>query len=227
MAPKIGTHIYLDIETIPLPEERRAFAKPTEDTIKFGNTKDPVKRADKIKQVTDEWEGTCALSAHLGQIALIGVAIDDGDPYVLGPNDDQTWDEPSIIEAFGDLVSQYHSTHMDRLIGHNINKFDLPFIFRRAMILGISMGDTFTGEMILSLYKRTFFVDTMELWACGEGGVYISLLNLCGAFGIQAKTSPIKSAGFYKHWEKDRQGCIDKCLDDVADTRSVAQQMGY
>ena len=39
-----------DIETIPLPVEQRAFAKPTEDSVKYGNAKKPEKRQEIFEQ---------------------------------------------------------------------------------------------------------------------------------------------------------------------------------
>ena len=40
--------IFLDIETGPLPVSRREFLRPSPDTIKTGNLKDPAKIAAKV-----------------------------------------------------------------------------------------------------------------------------------------------------------------------------------
>ena len=43
--------LYFDIETIALPVERREFMRPSADTVKLGNIKDPEKIKSKIADI--------------------------------------------------------------------------------------------------------------------------------------------------------------------------------
>jgi hypothetical protein len=83
-------NIYLDIETVALPVEKRAGGKPDVGDIKLGNLKDPAKIAAKIAETMAEWEAGdgCALRADEGRVALVGIAVDDG-PVVSICNEDE------------------------------------------------------------------------------------------------------------------------------------------
>lgn len=76
------------------------------------------------------------------------------------------WDEKYILEKFFELL--YKMPEYE-LAGHNIKAFDLPFIFRRAIINGIKPHDkvSFYGMKPWDIQVT----DTIELW---KNGWYIS-----------------------------------------------------
>ena len=73
--------IYLDIETIPLPVAEREFLRPSRDSIRLGNLKDPAKIEAKIAETVAAWERgeDAALDSLQARVALIGhAAVDPG-----------------------------------------------------------------------------------------------------------------------------------------------------
>ncbi len=158
----------IDIETIPVPEAERLFAKPEESTVKLGNTKDPDKRAAKVAGAVAAWEESCALHAHVGRVAL--VCISDGDRPTQAVHDD---DERVLLEnvfaTIGNLAidGDYTSMAHPILVGHNIRKFDAPFLVRRALILGVPVP----GWIITDLRKYRGEWKPYSAWKCSPKAV--------------------------------------------------------
>lgn len=213
----------IDIETIPLPVNQREFATPTEDSIKYGNLKDPEKKKAKYESAIAEWaDGPgCALKAELGQIACIGIKQDDIEATILNVNDAKS--ERQLLADFWKALK--HLNINDRIIGHNIKAFDIPFILRRSMVHGIQSKSMELLKEDLWSYKPKIIIDTMQLWQMGDKQTYISLKHLCGAFGITAKDSPVEAEKFYEWWAKDPDICMEYCKGDVDDTYSVYKAM--
>lgn len=212
--------LYLDIETIPLPPEDRVFFKPDYDSISFGNTKDPDKKQAKYEEAVAKWTegGRCALDELQGQVALAGMAADDGEySYVIG-------EERHIVGKMMDVLSRRGAI----IVGHNVY-FDLRFLVRRAMILGIEIPQHIIGEV--GAYKSQYIFDTMKVWQLGDRSKFVSLSALCHTFGIDVKS--IKSGDdyvsgdkFYKFWSIDKPACINYNKQDVLAVRELAKKMG-
>ena len=158
---------FFDIETLPdmRPGARDAFIKEARENIKppsdmtkeraldeLGIT-DPSARkytskdaalaqwckefgAAKADEVGDaNWRKT-AFDATKGHICCIGWAMDDNPPEA---DFIQTVaDEKDILRFFfSELHKSFDARRRPLFIGHNHVAFDLPFIFRRAVILGV------------------------------------------------------------------------------------------
>ena len=89
-------------------------------------------------------------------------------------------------------------------VGHNLVNFDLPFIYRRAVILGIQ------PPAFLPINPSPFneyVFDTMLQWAGSKGR--ISMQNLCEALGIPGKETDgdidgSKVTDFYQRSDRRR-----------------------
>lgn len=205
--------IFLDIETGPLPVSRREFLRPSPDTIKTGNLKDPAKIAAKIAEAEADFasgEGA-ALDAMSGRVLLVGMLVAD---VCVQIHDD---DESALLRRTWDLIQ---SNSPDRIVGHNLINFDARFLIRRSFVLGVGVPGNLFDD--LHRYLPDIWTDTMHLWGAGDRKSTISLANLCGALGIQSpKGGLITGATFASNWDS---GNRDACLKyNSADIEAVAQ----
>lgn len=211
-------NIYLDIETIPTQN-------PLHQTFVVENLKAPAnyKKPESIAEWIEENKQTAiektALDGTFGEIAVIGVAIDDQEPVKFYCQDWQCPDrEAVILQQFFDYLKEQGLSRqtLPQFIGHNITKFDDRFIFQRAVINGVKPSYTTT---------RNNTYDTMTEWA-GYGNT-VSLAKLCQVLGIEAKGDIDGS----KVWEYIQAGKInevaDYCVKDVERVRQVYKRMNF
>lgn len=221
--------VIFDIETGPLSsEEVLAFTDeyPAFDleSVKFGNTRDPVKKAEKIeadeaKHKADEAAyyanaiNRAALSPLTGKVLAIGMVV-DGETRILCSGD-----EAEDIAAFWKTIAP-HGAITHKVIGFNSNRFDIPFLARRSWKLGIDMPHTlFRGR-----YINERCIDLMDLWKCGDYQATIKLDHLARFLGCGAKTG--SGADFARLYEEDRDAAIAYLENDIRMTYDCAVRMG-
>ena len=192
--------IALDIETIPLPPEMREFTKPeakecpNPEDVKYGNIKDEAKKLAKYEAVcadvvaenakaVAEWErgDKAALKAITGSVALI-MFTDGSTMHVF---DTATQSEAEMLDDFWLTLEELRPS---TIIGHNLINFDMKFLVRRSMIVGVDVPERYIAPLF-DKYKQTLYVDTMQFWGLGEYNYMISLAKLCAVFGIAVKES--------------------------------------
>lgn len=204
--------IILDIETGPLPVSRREFLRPSPDSIKTGNLKDPAKIAAKLAEAQADFESGdgAALDAMSGRVLLVGMLI--GESCVQIHDDD----ESALLRRTWDLLE---SNRPDRIVGHNVIGFDARFLVRRSFALGVGVPGNLLDD--LHRYAPDIWTDTMHMWGAGDRKEMISLANLCGAMGIASpKGGHINGGNFALNWDA---GNRDACLDyNRADMEAVA-----
>lgn len=182
-------------------------------------------REEKAPEVAEQkWRKT-ALDGSLGEIVVIGVEyIGHGEPEAFYRNSDES--ESTLLSVFfEDMQSkmQYANIHGEQLrfIGHNLEAFDLRFLWQRAVINGIQPP----FNLQLSRYSDRLF-DTMTQWA--GHGKQISLDNLCKALNVPSPKSDIDGSMV---WDYVRDGRIlevsDYCMTDVTATRLCFQKMTF
>lgn len=204
--------IAFDIETIP---NSAMIEQLPEVEIKTGNLKDPAKIAEKIAEAKKEQIEKMALSPLYGRVCAF-VAIDDsGTLWKSCIQNESDEDEVNVIETL------FRTIAGKRAVSYNGNGFDLPFLYRRAVILGINPGEF--GLPVLSAMterKSKFHIDIMNAW-CGFGQ-FEKLDNLARAIlndqknDIDFKDFPelIKS-------EEGRDTILAYCAQDVALTMKL------
>jgi hypothetical protein len=211
-----------------------------EAAVKYGNTKDPAKRAEKLAEIKAAYEKTladegatreahkaefidrAALSALTCQIVAIGLKSEKGCKILAG-------DEVEIIKAFWKLYGNAVAGKR-RMIGHNILGFDLPVLVRRSYILGI---DVPPGLLVNGRFWSDTFCDTMQVWSCGNNQDRISLDTLSRVLGGQGKPDgedACTGATFAKLWlsgdpeqKKKAEGYL---IGDLDMTWHVAERLG-
>jgi len=144
------------------------------------NYKDPQKISEykeeaKVKAILDT-----ALNPTFGRIVSIAV-YDGAKPSAVNENE---MSEREMIEWALKKFSQFFATSIDGVIvGHNIVGFDLPFLYRRGVIVGAD------GDLLSLLPPPSYpawkvgnagFYDTMLAW----GRPYPKLKDLAASMGI-------------------------------------------
>ena len=105
-------------------------------------------------------------------------------------------------------------------IGHYITKFDLPFIWKRSVINGVT---TCKGVKWIDAKHGYNCYDTMTAWA-GYGNS-ISADNLSNILGLKGKTKGMDGSMVYDTWQTDPQKVIEYCHDDVDMVRRIHERL--
>lgn len=222
--------IVFDIETGPAENLAEIIPPFDSESVKLGNLKDPEKIAAKLAESERDWvadhEAKAGLSAIYGRVLAIGlhrVGDEENAVKVLGAG----CTEPELLMKFWDLFCWAENSKTP-LIGWNSNRFDVPFLVRRSIILGLFVPPglfSFTGG---SVRLSPIFIDLMQRWACGVYGDFQSLDGVARAMGIGAKNG--KATDFARLWlspsEDDRKQAVAYLENDVLLTLRVAQKMG-
>ena len=244
------SHVFIDIETLPDMRDgaRQAFIEAAKTDIKAPAThtkeqlaadlgitdKEKIKFtgkdslaamwAEKVgptkaEEIGDEaWRKT-SFDATQGQILMIGMALDGEDPVTYQGS------ERDILGAFYARLSEIHKSEnfgLPTFVGHNLIDFDLPFIYRRSVILGIQPQAIF--PIMPSRYSDRVY-DTMTQWA-GFGG-RIKLDLLARSLDVGSK-GDIDGSMVYDYYAAGRIDEIaEYCKSDVRMTRRVWERMTF
>jgi hypothetical protein len=181
-------------------------------------------RDEKLEETAiEQWRKTSFDGAR-GQVAVIGIAIDDREPMTFYSPD---WkdDEKHVLYAAFETIARAYTPSSDRrpvFVGHYITGFDLRFMFQRAVILGIK------PPSIIPFHARPWddaVFDTMTRWAGHSGSVKLDAL--CEALGIPGKNGMDGS----QVWDYVSAGRIeevaDYCAGDVRMTREAYRRMTF
>jgi hypothetical protein len=102
------------------------------------------------------------------------------------------------------------SIRKPNFVGHNIAKFDLPFIWKRSVINNVA---TCKAVKWIDARHGQNCYDTMIAWA--GFGKTISADNLCKILGVKGKTEGMDGSKVYDTWQTDPHKVIEYCHDDV------------
>ena len=240
-------YLYFDIETIPnqsesaLKQIQAEIEKEKEKIAAPGNYKDPekiaeflnLKRCELDRQADANWRKT-ALDGGSGHIAAICWAINDGE--VIGHR--LSWpvvnEREVIVEFFDSVTNAIGRSGGDfgrvrsspRVVGHNVAGFDLTFVWKRCVVLGIRPPDW------MPINPKPWadnVYDTMLQWS--GAGRYISMDKLCALMGIPGKGSELggEEIDGSKVWDFVLAGRIADveryCAADVERTRELHRRM--
>lgn len=153
-----------DIETIPDPH---AVAMMPAPDVKTGNLKDPEKIAAKIAEAKAAQVEKAALDPLTARVACVGFVGGDGlrVANLIGEETDES--ERSVIQWTFDRMSADDL----RLVTFNGLGFDLPMLYRRALILGVDPAHF--GAPPLSAWTKRYgndrHFDLMQIWTGGQG----------------------------------------------------------
>lgn len=234
-------NFYFDIETIPCrnADEVAAMRAAADERLATevkavrapSNYKDAAKieeyvMAAQSKLIADhdaacevEWLKT-SFDGGTGQICVIGWALDDGTPASIHCDGFSRDAEAHMLRGFFRHVEQLARERVT-WIGHNHVGFDLPFIWKRAMVLGVKPPFNFPRNP--KPWAENVF-DTMVQWDSQQraGG---SMDRLCRLLGIPGK-GDISGADVWPMVQSGRIEEVGKyCREDVERTRALHRRM--
>ena len=239
-------HIVIDIETVPVQQTEHRETIRDEQAEKLSaslaavkapaNYKDPAKIAEYVEaeraKLTAAHEATVeqtilntSFDGGYGQIVCIGWCIDDGMPQSMQVGDLSAEQERALLRDWFDEIRPMHTTSGLRpvLVGHNLVGFDLPFVWKRAMVHGIK------PPMWLPRDPKPWsdtVVDTMTYWAGARDR--ISLDKLCRVLGVPGKGDGPTGADVWPMVQAGRINDVaEYCRADVVRTRAVLKRMMF
>lgn len=207
--------VYFDIET--LPSDNECLLGRIHDNLKPPaniKKKESIDTwwAEKSYVVATQEMAKTSFNGGRGRVACISANI-NGETYSYGAS----LIERETIEVFFSSLPKSNVT----LVGHNITGFDIPFLTKRAICLGVKLPNKWVWPRKLSPYggnKGVF--DTMLDWDSNRDK-YTSLDELSNILGIAGKIdmdgSQVANAWAAGNYKK----VIDYCADDVELTRKI------
>jgi len=210
------TFVYFDIETIPCqkPEYLDQLRKDVTAPAQF-------KKPESIEAWLAENRESAALDALAktsfdggrGHVCTIAWAKDDGP--VLSFRADSIDREAEALTAFFSALDPYHS---ETLVGHYITGFDIPFLRKRAIVLGIEMPPNTTFPRDPKAWDKNVH-DTMYMWAGAKDR--IGMDELCEILGIPGK-GDFDGSMVAEAWANGEHDKIARyCASDVERTRAI------
>jgi len=201
------TYTYIDIET--LPDQSEGALERAKESIKIpANYKNPDTIAAYIEDnAQDAWEKT-ALDGWKGHVACI-VANDE--KWAIG----DVGSEKVMLQDF------FNQMQESTLVGHNVIGFDIPFLTKRALVLGIKLPPEHIWPRNLKPWDNKVF-DTMT--AFGNGKEFISLDNLARNLGIKGKGATTGKQVHYMWQQGLHDEIAEYCADDVRIVREIHER---
>lgn len=213
---KTQRFVYFDIETIPCQDGD--YLAELAKNITAPKT---LKKAESIEKWLDENRDSAAIEA-LGKTSFDGgrghvcsIAWAKNDSGIEVRHAKTVAEERSVISDFFSDLDPYHS---ETLVGHNITGFDLGFLKKRAVCLGIPLPDVSSFPRDPKPWDKSV-QDTMIMWAGSKDRV--SMDNLCKILGITGKNGFDGSmvAAAWAAGEHDK--IAEYCKDDIHRTREI------
>jgi DNA polymerase elongation subunit (family B) len=212
-------YIAFDIETGPRPESEIAPLMP--EFTAPGNIKDPAKIEAAIAAKKQAWIDNAALDPLSGRILMVGTQADDGHytPYPYTEQQTEWQIVSDVLRTLGDYAASAHA----RIIGFNTRQFDIPFLFRRAWILGVNVPVVL--REFLTRRNNDQVVDLQDIWLAGaydRSGQ--SLKQIALACDLPPKLGD--GAAFPSLWASDRKAAIEYNKRDLEITVALAKKLG-
>lgn len=222
--------ITIDIETIP-DQREGAIERAADGVTPPGNYKNPEAIAkwweEKGNEQKLEAYRKTALDGTSGQIACIGLAIDDGPAVTFTQVLDG--DEADVLREALNFIADKTGWRtsgarpMLTWVGHNLANFDVRYLWQRCVVNGVK------PQIKLPIDAKPWddeIFDTMTRWAGIRGTV--GLARLCDALGIDVKQGDITGATVWDAWQESRyQEVAAYCASDVEATREVYKRLTF
>lgn len=215
--------LYLDIETVP---QQAQYSEVEGDLhALWADKARSLMKMPRGSEISEEeaaaYYSNAGIYAEFGKIICISVGyyIKEEEHWRFALQSFAGHDEKVLLQEFGEFLSSVDDRGQKRwthLCGHNIKEFDIPYLCRRMLILGLELPpllDTHGKKP----WELTYLIDTLELWRFGDYKSYTSLKLLCGVFGIPSPKDDIDGSMVGQvYWETGEVDRIARyCEKDV------------
>lgn len=210
------TYIGFDIETI---REKNELADTSQQTQRAWEAHSLKRYPD--ENPADSYKKFASLFPEFSKICCISVKIKKQDPrsFCLDSSIPELEREKALLVDFAQFLTDFPQFV---LVGHNIKKFDMPFINVRCVCNGLKVMPGFKMFGVKPWESR--HIDTLEVWTGGVFGSSQSgsIESICNALGIEspkAEFSGAQVSEIYYSNEADAMERIAKyCERDVLAT---------
>lgn len=209
-------YMVVDIETIPNPDMVKLLPEPSIDS----RLKDPAKVAEARINAKQTQLEKMALSPLTGKVACIGYA------------NEETRNASVVNEETSekDLLDQFYNTITQQgyiPITYNGKLFDLPFIFKRGIMLGCEWATIPVMKVFTDRYKSAdTHIDVMAEFC--NYGEYEKLDNLARFILGQGKVEfDVTRIADLIQTEAGANTVMEYCLSDCDITWKLAKKMGF
>lgn len=166
-----------DIETMPIQAKIGELPEPE---LRIGNLKDPVKIAEKQAEARAEQVSKMALNPLYGRIVCAVFSNASPVPLRFTAGDDDEEERELIRDCF--RIMGGSSDGPPRLASWNGGAFDLPFLFKRALLLDVWIPKTVGSlDRWCKRYSTTPHADLMQIWSGWDSRNYAKLDDVAGA----------------------------------------------
>ena len=183
-----------------------------------------VKHSDNAELSDEEiYDQKSGLQAEFGKIVCITVGYvrfnETGLPIIKTKSYQGHNEEELLLEFFKFMNQLATQLPNSKLTGHAIKRFDVPFICKRALILGLELP-----QMLIIHDKKPWqlsFIDTAELWGHGAWQEsFTSLDTLTAVLDVPSPKSDIDGSQVTEvYWrENDLERIVMYCERDVTAT---------
>ncbi len=203
--------VFIDAETTRLHENLEPNT-PTFDAWEY-KMKRSLEEAG--EDIFENYIDKSALYPEFSRLVCITVGrVRDGKVTLTTYSDS---DEQKMIRMFmDDLDAVVKHSPKTQICGHSVKNFDIPFIFKRAIVNGVA-PNLLMDVAGLKPWEVTA-IDTKELWK-GSGYYNTSLIMLCLALGVESPKGDITGAEvgnvYFKEGEKGVERIVKYCERDV------------
>lgn len=223
--------IFIDIETLPGAEANRAFAE--QRVLRKWRKHEIASDENVFARAVEQEFRDFALRGSLGKLLCVGVIVEENNRIacegVFGQNKESGefhLDEVRTLRGFWNYVEKLDfQFDRDAIIGHNIAKFDLPFLYHRSMVAGVRPSKQFLSG---KPWETPVF-DTFEQWKIGKCSDWVGLEELALAFSLDCpKTDDCDGGKIYDLFAAGKHQTIrEYCLRDVRCVREIYYRMNY
>lgn len=132
-------------------------------------------------------------------------------------------DEKQLLLDFCQIMNQYfNNPEKNKLCGHNIKEFDIPFICRRMIKHGIGLPNLLNNSG-KKPWELTYLIDTIDLWRFGDFKNYTSLNLLAAVLDIPSPKDDIDGSMVgHIYWvDNQLERIVRYCEKDVLTVAKV------
>jgi len=224
--------LVLDIETSSNYINYADFSKERPGELKFWQKKARILRKDihelHDKSDADIYEQYAALYPEYGRVVVISIGqmkFDEDDNVSFLKKSFYGADELTVISEFINFIRGVFNKVPDmKIIGHDLKRFDIPYILKKALLLNIKVPTK------LQLHKikpwESCLLDTMEIWKSGNYSGAIALEHLTHLLGVsnpkEADICREEYGGVARaFWQGRIEELKDYCEEDIKATANV------
>jgi len=194
--------------------------QPTREDVKVpGNYKDPKTIANFIERELPGLYNKQALLSLKGEIACIGVALEEEPAEVLYRNGP----EGELMQRFEQWLTDKGITHLTQVhwVGGNIDGFDLPYLLHRAWKYNLDL----LQAIIPTKRYDDHIVDILRIFAGTDNQARHSVDGVAKFLGLAGKTG-LPSADVPQAYTDGRHEEIEaRCAEDVEVERAIAKKL--